>query len=71
MINLLQKGIKNRAIADTKSNMISSRSHSILTLKILSRENRLKNTKSSKVHFIDLAGSEKQKSTETDGEKLK
>ena len=67
MINYLQRGIKNRSVGDTKINMVSSRSHSILTLKILSKESRQEIIKSSKIHFIDLAGSEKQKSTETDG----
>lgn len=48
-------------------NSVSSRSHSILTLKVITREKSLNKVKSSKVHFVDLAGSEKQKSTAADG----
>ena len=71
MINYLEKGLKNRSIAETQMNNVSSRSHSILTLKVVTLEKGLRKAKSSKVHFIDLAGSEKQKSTATDGERLK
>ena len=57
MISELRKGLKNRSIAETKMNSVSSRSHSILTLKIVTRDVAMNKVKSSKIHFVDLAGS--------------
>ena len=71
MINELKKGLRNRSVAETKMNSVSSRSHSILTLKIVTRDVTLNKVKSSKIHFVDLAGSEKQKMTEVFGDRLK
>lgn len=75
MIELLERGLKSRTTAETKMNRESSRSHSILTLHINTREKKENSEcfsiKSSKMHFVDLAGSEKQKSTLAVGERLK
>lgn len=71
----LDKGLRNRTTAETRMNRESSRSHSILTLLINTRQQREVgegfSIKSSKMHFVDLAGSEKQKSTLTAGDRLK
>lgn len=50
------KGLKQRKTGETKLNRSSSRSHSILTLKIERKENdKIYN---SEINLIDLAGSE-------------
>ncbi|CAG9311328.1 unnamed protein product [Blepharisma stoltei] len=70
---LLNTGIKNRHVGATSMNKESSRSHSVFTLAIESKEKKddLWNFRSSLFHVIDLAGSERQKSTEARGERLK
>jgi hypothetical protein len=57
IINIIDKGTKNRVIASTNLNDVSSRSHVIISLyltQILSNNSEI----SSKLHLIDLAGSE-------------
>lgn len=70
---ILDKGIKNRHIGSTSMNVESSRSHSVFTLQVESKEKRedIINFKNSFFHLIDLAGSERQKMAETFGERLK
>ncbi|CAG9327391.1 unnamed protein product [Blepharisma stoltei] len=72
-LELLYKGIRNRHVGATSMNKESSRSHSVFTLAIESKEKQdnVWNLRSSLFHLIDLAGSERQKSTETMGERLK
>lgn len=70
---LLDKGIRNRHIGSTSMNEKSSRSHSVFTLQVESKEKHddIINFKNSFFHLIDLAGSERQKMAETFGERLK
>ena len=70
---LLERGIKNRHTGSTSMNPESSRSHSVFTLQVESKEKKdeIVNYKSSFFHLIDLAGSERQKMAETFGERLK
>ena len=70
---LLGKGILNRHTSPTEMNDKSSRSHSVFTLQVDSKEKKdeIINYKSSFFHLIDLAGSERQKMAETFGERLK
>ena len=73
-LELILLGLKNRHIAATNMNPESSRSHLIFTIFLtLSTqvEGGLVKTKNSRLHLIDLAGSERQKSTGTIGERLK
>lgn len=71
--NLLKIGARNRHVSSTSMNKESSRSHSVFTLYIESKSNfdGLTNFKSSRFNLIDLAGSERQKSTACLGERLK
>jgi Kinesin motor domain len=71
--NCLREGLKNRHVSSTAMNKESSRSHSVFTLYIESKEkkNEIWNFKSSLFHLIDLAGSERQKAADTHGERLK
>lgn len=67
----LEMGIKNRATASTNMNEHSSRSHLIYTIYI-SGTNFIENiTFSSKLHLIDLAGSERLSKTVTNAETQK
>jgi DNA repair exonuclease SbcCD ATPase subunit len=70
---LLKYGATNRHVGKTAMNETSSRSHSVFTIYIQSKETKQGVTavKYSRLHLIDLAGSERQKSTETTGLRLK
>jgi hypothetical protein len=71
--SLMKVGTQHRHTGSTSMNKESSRSHSVFTLLIESREVKqgLLNFRSSRFHLIDLAGSERQKSTEAGGARLK
>lgn len=61
-------GIKNRVTASHKLNLTSSRSHSILELKIEGIDNNNPdNIISSKLELVDLAGSERISLTGAEG----
>jgi kinesin family protein 22 len=65
---LYERGCQNRSTASTKLNLQSSRSHAIVTLKIHQREdNPPYRALLSKLHLIDLAGSEDNRKTENTG----
>ena len=70
---LLRTGTCNRHVGATSMNKESSRSHSVFTLTIESKETRegVTNFRSSRFHIIDLAGSERQRSTDAIGERLR
>ena len=69
ILELIELGQKSRAIASTAMNAESSRSHSVFQL-IISQKNANGSTKSGKLNFIDLAGSEKISKTGARGETL-
>jgi hypothetical protein len=73
LIAVLHEGIKNRKTGSHNLNSDSSRSHSILTVYLIS-ETKTGNDiykKYGKISFVDLAGSERLKETESKGEMLK
>ncbi|KAJ3347087.1 Kinesin-like protein kif3a [Kappamyces sp. JEL0680] len=74
-INLIATGVSKRKVAETNMNAVSSRSHAILTLNITQREylegGKEGITRKSKIHLIDLAGSERAESTGATGAVLK
>ena len=72
-IEILKKGARNRHIGATKMNMESSRSHSVFSMTLESKQMKegMVNLKQSKFHFVDLAGSECQKQTGAVGDRLK
>jgi hypothetical protein len=62
MIDIIDRGFKNRHIGSTSMNEESSRSHSVLTTIIETKsmnEGGVWNIKTSRFHIIDLAGSER------------
>ena len=58
-VGLLNQGIRNRHIGETQMNRESSRSHAVFSLNIQSKQivNGCASLRSSKLHFVDLAGS--------------
>eukprot|EP01137_Pigoraptor_chileana_P006205 Opistho-2@50302 len=70
---LQEQGNKVRTVASTNMNLVSSRSHSIFTMKIEQKDmNNLSNQGlNAKVNLVDLAGSERADSTGATGERLK
>lgn len=73
LLEVLNRGKVNRHVGATSMNKESSRSHSVFTLIIESKTETegVINILSSRFNIIDLAGSERQKSTEAAGERLK
>lgn len=73
LMDALKRGGVNRHVGSTAMNKESSRSHSVFTLTIESKSTKegIVNILSSRFHIIDLAGSERQKMTDTAGERLK
>lgn len=70
VMDVVDEGKANRAVATTKMNEQSSRSHSIFLIQVL-QENKLTETKlSGKLYLVDLAGSEKIGKTGAEGEVL-
>jgi kinesin family protein 15 len=83
-MQLLQAGIKNRTTGATAANAESSRSHSVFTIYLQSKVQRIfksnelqeekkgvTHIKTSRLNLIDLAGSERQSHTEATGQRLK
>lgn len=67
---LLQKASDNRAVATTKSNESSSRSHSVFKLELTGEHSMTKATRHSILNLVDLAGSERQKKSMAIGKQL-
>lgn len=73
LIAVLHEGIKNRKTGSHNLNTDSSRSHSLLTVYLISETKNGDDIykKYGKISFVDLAGSERLKETESKGEMLK
>lgn len=70
LIAVLHEGIKNRHQGSHELNKDSSRSHSILTVYLISQtENEEGHSykKYGKISFVDLAGSERLKESQSEG----
>jgi kinesin family protein 5 len=63
VLQLMEDGLKNRAVAYTDMNATSSRSHSIFILTIQQTNVRTLVNKTGKLYLVDLAGSEKASKT--------
>jgi hypothetical protein len=64
---LIEKGTNERAMAETKMNKHSSRSHAIFQLQLTQLEPLKGTQKCSTINLVDLAGSEKIKKSEAEG----
>ncbi|CAF1642733.1 unnamed protein product, partial [Adineta ricciae] len=77
-IELLNMGLKRRRIAHTQLNTESSRSHSVLSMRLVQFQNDIPPTSLTKddltistIHLVDLAGSERVNRAKTVGERVK
>ena len=66
---LIEDGMSTRAVAATKMNAVSSRSHCIVTIKLDQKGASIERT--SRINLVDLAGSEKVGKTGASGQTLK
>jgi kinesin family protein 15 len=72
-LSCLKKGLTNRHVGSTQMNDESSRSHSVFTVVIKQTQKDsqgISKIRTSKLNLIDLAGSERQKSTKSEGDRL-
>eukprot|EP00756_Hemistasia_phaeocysticola_P066408 Hpha_TRINITY_DN9214_c0_g1::TRINITY_DN9214_c0_g1_i1::g.28466::m.28466/K10396/KIF5; kinesin family member 5 len=67
---LMRQGASNRAVASTRMNADSSRSHSIFQITIVQKHNVKCDTVTGKLFLVDLAGSEKVGKTGAKGQQL-
>ncbi len=71
LIAVLHEGVKNRHLGSHELNKDSSRSHSILTVYLItetaSKEDGHVTKKYGKISFVDLAGSERLKQSKSEG----
>lgn len=65
VLDALKRGDENRAVAATKMNAVSSRSHSVFMMKVNQRKIDDGSTKTGQLNLVDLAGSEKIQSART------
>lgn len=73
LLAVLEEGMRNRKVGAHNMNDHSSRSHSILTVNITSEQqmdNSVFISRQGKINFVDLAGSEMTKKTQSEGKTL-
>ncbi|XP_035708563.1 kinesin-like protein KIF12 isoform X1 [Folsomia candida] len=74
LLAVLEEGMRNRAVGRHNMNEYSSRSHTILTVHITSEQKASEEgvfiSRHGKLHFVDLAGSEMTKKTQSEGKTL-
>lgn len=70
-IKVIRKGELNRTVAATAMNAQSSRSHSILNINLTQTNTKTQDKTTSRMVFVDLAGSEKAEKTKVDGLMMK
>jgi kinesin family member 5 len=70
VLDVIRAGSQNRAIAETKMNFESSRSHSLFILSVSQKNLKDMSSKTGKLYLVDLAGSEKVEKTGAQGTTL-
>lgn len=71
MNGTLQRALENRAVASTKSNERSSRSHTVCIIRIQVTNHQTNENYTSVLNLIDLAGSERISHSQVSGDRLK
>ncbi|XP_021292325.1 kinesin-like protein KIN-14K isoform X4 [Herrania umbratica] len=71
VLDLMNIGLKNRAVSATALNERSSRSHSIVTIHVCGKDLKVGTTLYGNLHLVDLAGSERVDRSEVTGDRLK
>ncbi|WRX18471.1 Calponin homology domain - like 8 [Theobroma cacao] len=71
VLDLMNIGLKNRAVGATALNERSSRSHSIVTIHVRGKDLKVGTTLYGNLHLVDLAGSERVDRSEVTGDRLK
>ncbi|CAG8588223.1 9703_t:CDS:2, partial [Acaulospora colombiana] len=67
---VLRVAAQNRAVAATKCNARSSRSHSVFMIRLAGSNDNLKESRVGSLNLIDLAGSERLSKSESKGDQL-
>lgn len=67
---LLKEGKKNRSVGRTNMNLVSSRSHLIVSITLHQKDTEKEVAKTGKLLMVDLAGSEKVSKTGAEGKLL-
>ena len=71
VVSIVQLGFKLRATHETKMNAVSSRSHTVFTLNVIQKNKATGEVVTAKLNLIDLAGSERVKKSEAQGQRLR
>ncbi|XP_074654026.1 carboxy-terminal kinesin 2-like isoform X1 [Tubulanus polymorphus] len=71
VLSLLLKASRNRAVAETKCNARSSRSHSVFIFKLSCKNSITHQSYEGVLNLVDLAGSERLKESGSEGDRLK
>ncbi|CAL1537426.1 unnamed protein product, partial [Lymnaea stagnalis] len=70
VLSLLRKASDNRAVAETKCNERSSRSHSVFQLRLVGNNSVTGESCKGMLNLVDLAGSERIKDSGSEGQRL-
>ncbi|KAL7192393.1 hypothetical protein ACSBR2_024261 [Camellia fascicularis] len=71
VVDLIELGLRNRAMAATALNERSSRSHSVVTIHVHGMDMKTSTSLRGSLHLVDLAGSERVDRSEVTGDRLK
>ncbi|KAK8266681.1 hypothetical protein V6Z12_D12G262700 [Gossypium hirsutum] len=71
VLELMNIGLRNRAVGSTALNERSSRSHSVLTVHVRGTEIKTNAVLHGSLHLVDLAGSERVDRSEATGDRLR
>ncbi|XP_052878728.1 kinesin-like protein KIN-14J [Gossypium arboreum] len=71
VLELMNIGLRNRAVGSTALNERSSRSHSVLTVHVCGTEIKTNAVLHGSLHLVDLAGSERVDRSEASGDRLR
>lgn len=70
VLDIMKRGLLNRAVAYTNMNEASSRSHSIFVITVQCKNTKDGSNRIGRLYLVDLAGSEKIKKTDVSGQTL-